>query len=106
MGQYDLRKELIETRGTDEVMQAWRDGEINMNGTTVHKVQGGTIFIPLPQQIQRLCGGCSCPWCTTDRKERNPDARWDTLAVHPNQRHAWEVHMPAIHGKPKLRIED
>ena len=75
---------------------------INMNATPVHKIKD-TIFIPLPLPIQRLCGGCSCAYCTTDRKERNPEARWDTLAVHPDRSHTWEVHMPEIHGKPKLR---
>jgi hypothetical protein len=58
---------------------------------------GGAIYLRLPQDLQRDCGGCSCDYC-----KAHPDERpmWDTLAVSIERttRHerdwSWTIHMP------------
>lgn len=52
------------------------------------------VYVRLPDELQRDCGGCSCPHC-----KRNPAlAKWDTLVVPKNQKkigeHTYTVHMP------------
>jgi len=53
------------------------------------------VYLRLPPELQRDCGGCNCPQCT-----KNPElAKWDTLCVpitppgnHSDFSHV--VHMP------------
>src|SRR5688500_2542076 len=74
---------------------------MNINGSMVIGRRNGTIFVRLPQELQRtIDGGCACDYCKAE-KETNPDfaPKWDTLAiaeqapVHSND-YAWTVHMP------------
>ncbi len=76
---------------------------MNLNGINVKRV-GDAIFIPLPIEAQRPCGGCSCIYCSADGKA-NPDSAWDTLAVavDPDHDHTWMVHAPEYHGVKRKR---
>lgn len=73
-----------------------------MNGSMVIGRTATTIFIRLPLELQRECGGCCCAYCKA-HPELTP--RWDTLAVAVDKPieandYAWTVHMPdasAIH---------
>ena len=49
------------------------------------------IYLRLPRELQRDCGGCSCEIC-----KKNPElAKWDTLVVPRKLHdHSWTVHMP------------
>ncbi len=49
------------------------------------------VYLRLPLELQRDCGGCSCPHCKV-----NPDlAKWDTLVVPLGlHEHSYTVHMP------------
>jgi hypothetical protein len=56
------------------------------------------VYLRLPLELQRDCGGCSCEQC-----KKNPKlAKWDTLAVPVkgkprgsySENHSWTVHMP------------
>lgn len=56
------------------------------------------IYLRLPLELQRDCGGCSCDQCKV-----NPElAKWDTLVVPVNPQHKRDyssehsgtVHMP------------
>lgn len=67
-----------------------------MNGAIVIARTASTIFIRLPPDRQRECGGCSCAYCKA-HPELTP--RWDTLAValdKPAEGNdcTWTVHMP------------
>ena len=69
----------------------------NFNGLKVTRV-GKVTFICLPQGAWReIEGGCSCPYCTPDRKYPQP-AYWDTLSMHSEEDRAYTVHYPALHG--------
>lgn len=83
--------------------------KFNLNGLTVRR-RGATIFIPLPRDLWRSCGGCCCRYCSDTARKNNPEAYWDTLAVSamaptrdvPHTDHTWMVHAPEYHGaKPK-----
>lgn len=66
-----------------------------MNGAAVIGRTRDTIFVRLPDALQRPCGTCRCPYCTA-HPERPP--MWDTLAVSVEKSHpvdyTWTVHMP------------
>lgn len=55
------------------------------------------VYVRLPDELQRDCGGCSCEHC-----KKNPAlAKWDTLAIPKNAKgrtyadtHTYTVHMP------------
>lgn len=59
------------------------------------------VYLRLPKELQRDCGGCDCPLCRT-----NPNlAKWDTLVVPLvvdwrtyNDNHSYTVHMPDPEG--------
>jgi len=53
------------------------------------------VYLRLPQELQRDCGGCACQHC-----KRNPElAKWDTLVVpfgtDDKYQRSYTVHMPA-----------
>jgi hypothetical protein len=58
---------------------------------------GGAIYMRLPQDLQRECGGCSCDYC-----KAHPEIKpaWDTLVVSGERQTridrdwSWTVHMP------------
>lgn len=63
----------------------------NLNGAHTHR-RGNTLFIALPVEARRPCGGCSCDWCKA-HPETIPT--WDTLAVDiSGKENAWTVHFP------------
>lgn len=71
-------------------MKATRYG--GMNGIRVKKHKDGTMFVPLPLEVQRpVTGGCQCSYCK-DHPDKTP--MWDTLALHPEQDVTWTVHYP------------
>jgi hypothetical protein len=77
--------------------------EINLNGLPVKRIHR-SIFIPLPRELWRPCGGCCCEYCSADGSE-NPDSAWDTLAVStdPKNWHTWTTHAPEYHGIKRKR---
>ena len=66
---------------------------IRLNGTRVKRV-GDTIYVPLPRELWRSCGGCACSNC------KGAEGFWDTLAIpavageHEETR---TVHCPELH---------
>lgn len=67
-----------------------------MNGSMIIGRTDTTIFIRLPDDLQRDCGKCSCAYCVAHPDET---PRWDTLAVATDKPkegndYAWTVHMP------------
>jgi hypothetical protein len=65
------------------------------------KITNRTVFLRLPLDMQRpIPGGCQCPYC---HAHRDLVPMWDTLAAHPDARHAWTVHYPdLVTGKHPL----
>lgn len=67
---------------------------LKLNGVPITRV-GDTLFVPLPQLIQReIEGGCSCDFC-----KAHPDKipAWDTLALAASgEGHTWTVHYPEL----------
>jgi len=79
-----------------------------LNGIAVHRSEdGSTIFIPLPRELWRSCGGCGCRYCSPTCGKSSSEAYWDTLAVSTKppddgRDYTWTVHAPEYHGvKPK-----
>lgn len=76
-----------------------------MNGSMVIGRTDSTIFIRLPAEQQRECGGCSCSYCKAHPEET---PRWDTLAVAVDKPDGpdtcWTVHMPDA-GDTRRAIE-
>jgi hypothetical protein len=75
---------------------------VGLNGMQVVARRGNTIFIRLPDALQRpIDGGCHCGYC-----KANPDKtpKWDALAVAADKEHVdqpnttWTVHMPEGRG--------
>lgn len=56
------------------------------------------VYLRLPADLQRDCGGCACPTCKADPSK----AKWDTLCVPLLPRrgprgslgYSWTVHCP------------
>jgi hypothetical protein len=58
------------------------------------QAKDGTVFISLPEHMQRpITGGCHCPYC---RNHPHQLPAWDTLAAHADERHTWVVHYPEL----------
>ena len=59
------------------------------------KLVGGTLFVPLPETLQRTIeGGCQCKYCK-EHPKKTP--KWDTLAIDAAaERHTWTVHYPEL----------
>lgn len=58
----------------------------------------GAVYMRLPPDLQRDCGGCSCDYCKVHPDEK---PMWDTLAVPienlmrtPSLDWSWTLHMP------------
>ena len=75
----------------------------NLNGLETRVIRQ-TIFVPLPRELWRPCGGCCCAYCSADGK-MSEAGMWDTLAISAKGGCTWTVHMPELHGARPLRSE-
>ena len=69
---------------------------LKLNGIEVNRV-GVSIFVPLPRELSRTCGGCCCGKC-------DGVGYWDTLAVATEPQGmgrdtTWTVHYPELHQR-------
>jgi len=70
----------------------------NMNGrhTQVRK-NSDVIFVSLPSELRRPCGGCNCDYC---KKHPELEPSWDTLAVPTKEDgHTHVCHYPEFAGR-------
>jgi hypothetical protein len=69
----------------------------SLTAMRVLAVAPDAVYVRLPRELQRECGGCDCEHC-----RKNPaGAVWDTLVVPTKERtESYTVHMPdgAVEG--------
>lgn len=80
----------------------------NLNGARVI-YREGTAFVPLPRELWRDTGGCSCRYCSGETRKNGGPSYWDTLAIPLTPRAGqktdttYVVHMPEAHGAQAKR---
>lgn len=80
--------------GAGEITPPHRQGAISLQGWPVIQQLAGAVYVRIPKELQRECGGCSCAYCVSHPDET---PMWDTLGVPLGDARSpmtWTLHAP------------